>query len=359
MMISRRKFNRLTGLSLTASFLVPVHLSAGRQAKRLKVGQIGTGHSHADGKIETLRRLDDIYEFVGVAENDPALREKNSRLPVYKGLKWLSENELLEIPGLQAVLIETDLPDLLPIAERCIAAGLPIHLDKPPGKNYPRFEQIIRSAAEKNLIVQMGYMFRYNPAFEFCLYAVRSGWLGEIFEIDGVISKTISAERRRPLVDTYQGSMMLLGCHLVDMVVAILGAPVRVDAYRRQTLVETDKLYDNELAVLEYPAATATVRSALVEVEGWERRQFVVCGTKGTIEIKPLEPPHVRLALTQPVDPYIRGYQEVTMPPEKERYDDQLIDFARMVQGAVKPRYTMQHDLTVQKTVLEAAGLFK
>ena len=358
-MISRREFNRLAALSLTGSLLTPVHSFTSSPPKRLKVGQIGTGHSHADGKIETLRRLNDIFEVVGVVENDPALREKNSGLPAYNGVKWLKEKELLGMPGLQGVLVETDLPDLLATAERCIGAGLPVHLDKPPGKNYPQFEQILRKAEEKNLVVQLGYMFRYNPAFEFCLYAVRSGWLGEIFEIDGVISKKISEERRTPLIDTYQGSMMLLGCHLIDMVIAILGAPVRVNSYRRQTLAETDTLSDNELAVLEYPAATATVRSALVEVEGWERRQFVVCGTKGTIEIKPLEPPHLRLALTQPVDQYGKGYQEVGMPPEKERYDDQLIDFARMVQGAVKPRYTMQHDLMVQKTVLEAAGLLK
>jgi len=358
-MILRREFNRLAAISLTGSLLTPVYSFTNSPTKRLKVGQIGTGHSHADGKIEALRRLDDIFEFVGVVENNPALREKNSRLPAYNGVKWLEERELLEMPGLQGVLIETDLPDLLSSADRCIGAGLPIHLDKPPGKNYTQFEQILKRAAERKLVVQIGYMFRYNPAFEFCLYAVRNGWLGEIFEIDGVISKKISAERRAPLVDTYQGSMMLLGCHLIDLVIAILGAPVRVDSYRRRTLADADKLSDNELAVLEYPAATATVRSALVEVEGWERRQFVVCGTKGTIEIKPLEPPNLRLALTQPVDQYSKGYQEVGMPPEKERYDDQLIDFARMVQGAVKPRYTMQHDLTVQKTVLESAGLLK
>jgi len=356
-MISRRKFNRLAGLSMGGVLLSPAYSGIAKSTGRLKIGQIGTAHSHADGKIETLRRLSDLYEVVGVVENNPDLREKNSRLHAYSGIEWLTEKELLQTSGLQAVFIETDLPDLLQTADHCLAAGLAVHLDKPAGKDYSYFEKLMQTAAEKKLIVQMGYMFRYNPAFEFCLHAVRNGWLGEIFEIDGVISKTISKDRRKPLVDTYQGSMMLLGCHLIDMVIAILGVPARVQAYRRQTLPQNDNLFDNELAVLEYERATATVRSALVEVGGWERRQFVVCGTKGTIEIKPLEPPRVRLVLTEGRDRFHEGTQEVKMPPEKERYDDQLIDFARMIQGMVKPRYTKKHDLAVQKAVLQAAGL--
>jgi len=141
--------------------------------------------------------------------------------------------------------------------------------------------------------------------------------------------------------------------------VAILGPPQKTTGFRRKTFEDRDGLSDNELAVLEYPTATATVRSSLVEVGGWERRQFVVCGTKGTIEIKPLEPPVVRLALQDAVENYVKGYQDIEMPPEKERYDDQLHLFAQMVRGTVKPKYSYQHDLAVQKAVLDAAGLME
>ena len=44
-------------------------------------------------------------------------------------------------------------------------------------------------------------------------------------------------------------------------------------AFNRQTFPEQDSLLDNCLAVLEYPQATATVRSALVEYDGGRRRQ--------------------------------------------------------------------------------------
>ncbi len=41
----------------------------------------------------------------------------------------------------------------------------------------------------------MGYMFRHNPAFKFCFQAAQNGWLGDVFEIHGVISKAIGAEQ--------------------------------------------------------------------------------------------------------------------------------------------------------------------
>lgn len=41
----------------------------------------------------------------------------------YRDLPWMTEEELLNQPGLQAVLVETRVRDLLNTAERCIGAG--------------------------------------------------------------------------------------------------------------------------------------------------------------------------------------------------------------------------------------------
>ena len=117
-----------------------------------------------------------------------------------------------------------------------------------------------------------------------------------------------------------------------------------------------DDLLDNQLAVLEYPRATATVRSALMEVEGGQRRQFVVCGDKGTVDIRPLEPPQVRLALSRPRDELRKGYQDVRMP-RYVRYDDDFADLAKIIRGEKASGFPPAHDLAVQESVLLASGL--
>jgi predicted dehydrogenase len=301
--------------------------------------------------------LPDEYEVVGVVESDADAREAARRQAAYRDLTWMSEEELLNAPGLQAVAVETAVRDLVPTAARCVQAGMHLHLDKPAGRSLPALRDLMNEAESKGLTVQMGYMFRNNPAFQFCFRAAGEGWLGEPFEIHAVISKKISDSRRLPLAEFSGGAMFELGCHLIDAAVAIMGKPERVTSFLRRTRPELDQLADNTLAVLEYPRATCTIRSALVEVEGNRRRQFVVCGDQGTAEIRPLEPPKVLLSLESPRESFQRGSQEVAMPKMPGRYDDQLVELARAIRGEIESPYSRSHDLAVHETILRASGM--
>ena len=61
---------------------------------------------------------------------------------------------------------------LMDIAGRCIDAGMHIHLDKPGGESFSKFKQVLDEAGRRNLTVQLGYMYRNNPAVQFCRNAV-------------------------------------------------------------------------------------------------------------------------------------------------------------------------------------------
>ena len=91
--------------------------------------------------MKALRNSPD-WDVVGVVEPDPELRSKAEQETNYEGLKWMSAEELLNVPGLEAVAVETKVNQLLDAAEMCIAAGKHIHLDKPPGSNFQRFRQL-------------------------------------------------------------------------------------------------------------------------------------------------------------------------------------------------------------------------
>ena len=181
---------------------------------------------------------------------------------------------------------------------------------------------------------------------------------GDIFEVHGVMGKGLNADRRNDWDDEFiGGTIHNLGSHLIDIMVAVLGRPDKVTAYNRRTRPQQDNLEDNQLAVLEYPRATATIRSAVMEVDSGKRRQFVVCGDKGTVDIKPLEKPKVRLALDQARGKFKKGYQDVEMPEMPGRYYDQLLDFARIIRGEKQAEYSPEHDYHVQETILKACGL--
>ena len=355
-MITRRQFNKMTAVGFL-SVANPGYISSAiASMQKIRIGQIGTTHSHADAKIETIKKLNDVFHLVGVVAEDPIRQKEAAQKKAYREVQWMTEDELLSRKNLDAVVIETDLDQLISTALRCVNAGFHVHIDKPLGKSYSELENLVNIAQVKGLIVQPGYMFRYNPAFEFCVKAVKERLLGDIFEIDGVISKVIKSERRQKLAETYGGGMMLLGCHLIDILIAILGKPDTLETFRQQTFAENDRLYDNELLVFKHTNAISSIRSTLVEVAGQQRRQFVICGTKGTIEIKPLEPPQLFLAMEKSKGNYKEGYQSITLKKMSGRYDEQLLDFAQLIKGDKQPDFSMEHDLLVHKILLEAAG---
>lgn len=356
---SRRVFCReVAGIAAAASLAGWTSKAAGggRQGSRLKVGQIGVGHAHAKGKIEAFRKSPD-WEVVGVVEDDPKLREEAQRDEAYRDIPFVSQGQLLNTSGLKAVAIETRVRDLLAAAEPCVAAGKHIHIDKPPGADFPRFKQLMADAERQGLTVQLGYMYRYNPGIVLMHQFLEKGWLGEPFEVHAVMSKQVGRSKRQRWAETPGGTMFELGCHLIDLMVGVLGRPDAVTPYVRHSGEFDDNLPDNMLAVCTYPKATAAIRSTALEVEGFDRRHFVVCGAEGTMQIEPLDDPRVRVALSQKRGSYEAEYQTVDVGPY-ERYVDDVAELASVIRGEKEFPYSKEHDLATQETVLKASELW-
>lgn len=351
----RRDFLKTVGAGAIVPGVLSATVNAAQPARqRIKIGQIGVGHAHAS-KLSVYRASAD-YEVVGIVEPDAALRKRAENQAVYRGLRWLTQEQLLNTPGLQAVLVETRVRDLLQTAETCVNAGKHVHIDKPAGEALPHFRRILTAATKQRLLVQMGYMFRYNPAIVLVREFLRQGWLGDVFEVHAVMSKVVDAGGRRQLA-AYPGGMMFeLGCHIIDLVIGVLGRPRDVTAFSQHASRLDDKLADNMLAVFTYPRASATVRSSAMEVDGGERRHLVVCGTEGTFHIQPLDNPTARVTLTRARGTYTRGYQDVRFP-RYVRYVDDAADMARIIRGEKATDFSPEHDLAVQETLLRACNV--
>ena len=353
-------FNRrqcLQGASAVAAAAVIGGLgrtARGAGKQRIKIGQIGVGHAHAT-KLEVYRRSED-YEVVGLVEPDKQLRERAAGTAAFRDLPFLTEEQLLNSPGLQAVLVETRVRDLLSTASRCVAAGKHVHLDKPAGASLPQYRALLGAAEKQKLIVQMGYMFRYSPAVVLMRKFLAEGWLGDVFEVHTVMSKVVPDAARKELAEFKGGIMFELGCHVIDLVIGVLGRPERVASDRAPFRPAAGWLMDNMLALLEYPKATATVKSSAIEVNGGARRHFVVCGSRGTFHIQPLDAPNVVYTLDRDCGEYKRGTHEVKFG-NYERYVGDAADMAKILRGEKECDFPYSHDLAVQETVLLASGM--
>ena len=323
--------------------------------KKIKIGQIGIGHNHGEAKMKAARKFPELFEIVSYAEENERWIEKRGANKGYEGLPRMSVEEV--IAKSDAILVESDVWDLTKYAKMCVDAGKHIHMDKPASGTLAEYKYVLDTAKEKNLVVQLGYMYRYNPAVLQCFEHIKNGDLGEIYSINAEMSTFHKPEYKKWLTNFGGGIMYILGSHLVDLIVYMMGEPKKITTYLKHTGLDGIDFEDNNLAVLEYDKALARIFVSSVEVNGYGRRQLVVAGSKGTVNICPLERP-IKMTYSdiQMVD---RPWENVCLEVPIEnvsgdcRYDNMMQDFYAYIMGTKQNPFTYEHDYLVQKVLSE------
>ena len=325
---------------------------------RIKIGQIGIGHNHSN-KMAAVRRYPELFEVVGYAEENGEWIARRGETPAFAGLPRLSEEALLE--KCDAVLVETDVWDLVQTAQRCVDAGKHVHIDKPANGTLEEYKHLLDTAKKKNLVVQLGYMYRYNPAVQQLLQMIREGKLGEISSIDAEMSVHHTDSYRQWLRNFKGGDLYIFGSHLVDLIVYILGKPGKVLSSIVSSGLNGVEAPDITAAILEYDHAMARVFSSSVEWDGWARRCFSVAGELGTAHIQPMEGPLVKMTFAPRHEEKRYSVQraqplDVPLLSNEVRYDEMLKAFYAYVKGEKENPFGYDHEYAVQEVLWQMVG---
>ena len=321
----------------------------------IKIGQIGIGHNHGEAKMKAVRKFPELFEVVGFAEENAQWLQKRGNLNAYEGLTRYSVEELIE--KCDALLIETDVWDLTKTAQKCIDAGKHIHMDKPASGTLAEYKHLLDTSKEKNLVVQLGYMYRYNPSIQQVFEMVKKGELGSVHSVNAEMSTFHSDEYRNWLNRFPGGTMYIFGSHLIDLIVLLLGEPNRISSEIVSSGLNGVNAPDVTCANLIYDHAIARVFVSSVERNGWGRRCFSVAGSKGTAEIRPLEVP-VQMTFAQggTGKEYFENYAKpipAEAVPDTARYDAMIQDLYAFIAGEKENPFTYRHEYLVQE-VLDA-----
>jgi predicted dehydrogenase len=308
--------------------------------------------------MKAVRKFPELFEVIGYAEENERWIEKRGELKGYEGLPRMSVEEV--IAKSDAILVESDVWDLTKYAKMCIDAGKHIHMDKPASGTLEEYKYVLDTAKEKNLVVQLGYMYRYNPAVLKCFEHIKNGDLGEIYSINAEMSTFHKPEYKKWLTNFGGGIMYILGSHLVDIIVYMRGEPKKITSFLKHTGLDGVDVEDNNLAVLEYDKALARIFVSSVEVNGFGRRQLVVSGSKGTVNICPLERPITMTYSDTSIADKTYEDRKIVIPFEDHtangRYDEMMQDLYAYIMGTKQNPFTYEHDYLVQKVLSEIVG---
>jgi len=109
-------------------------------------------------------------------------------------------------------------------------------------------------------------------------------------------------------------------------------------------------------AVLKYPKGVSFVKTACEEANGFTRRQLVVCGTKGTIEIKPMEIPCTGGLMKAAGSFTVNGKTELLESEPFERYAAMMQDFVNHVLGRNENPCGYDYEKALFRAVMACCG---
>ena len=332
--------------------------------KKVRVVQWGMCHEHADGKFQSVKKLPDDFELVGVIDDRASKTPREDRsFKIYNGVRIMTEEELWADKTIQCVFVEVTNDDLIPVAWKVAKHGLAMHLDKPCGQNFAKFEALMRFCEKRGIPVQIGYMFRVNPAIRRITKIIQDGLLGDIISIEADMYHDYGSKNYNAYIASFKGGIMYnLGCHLIDFIVPMMkGLPSKAHVVRMPAPGDPANTGTDCVSLLEWGTGTVTVRSS--RHAACASRWLRVQGTKGAIDLRPIErfdgkPTTFELRLKVEAGGYKKGTQIVDCGVQKDRYADQLKELADIIRGLREnPKGQYAHDITVHKVTLMACGM--
>ncbi len=303
--------------------------------RRVRVGFLGTGYSHFASKYALLR---DSPEF----ELGPA------------GANWMPAEALFR--AAEVVVVESAVRHHARDAQRALEAGCHVHLEKPPAASIGEFQSLVDLARRKGRLLQIGYMWRYNPGLNTVLDAARNGWLGELFLVRAVINTEGDAGRRREWAEFPGGILFELGGHLVDPIIRLLGTPDRIESTLQRTRSPADTLMDNAAVVFGFGKVLAVLTCAALQTGAGAHRGFEIQGSRGIARVQPLESPVVTLDLTEAAGPYPKGRSEIPMPPYTRYVDEFRALAAALRRGSPLP-VSLETELQIEAALLKSCQM--
>ncbi len=328
--------------------------------KKVRIAQIGTSrYSHGNSIIKSLLKQSDLFEVVGFVFPENEKEKFPEIMEIFRDLKELSLEEVLNDPTIEAVAVETEEKYLTKYALLAAKAGKHIHMEKPGGFDLDAFEEFINEVKKSGKVLHTGYMYRYNPEVKKLLKAIENGELGEIISVDAQMSGKHSDEQREWLKEIPGGMMFFLGCHLIDLVLQIKGAPKKVIPFIKHSGVNGVDAPDTTMAVFEYDNGFAFVKTNDIELGGFARRNLVVTGSKKTVELRPFEilfpTGQKTTTTTYSSEEWWDNGNEFTTE-NFDRYDEMVGNFARIIRGEGENPATPDYELELYKTVMKATG---
>lgn len=308
-------------------------------SKPVGIGFLAVAHPHVYTRADILAERDDVALR---AVWDPDDADNLAMFADRYGVDVVgSAEELLTRDDIDAVIVESWTEKMADNAVLALEAGKAVLLEK-PGANSPEAMRRVVDAAERTGgYLTVGYMVRQAKSHARLKQLIASGDLGRItaarFHVSVPAPDPVTPWFNLP---TDPGGVLYEdGCHMVDLIIDLFGAPSSVTAHVAKYPDLTEQhghLYEDvAVATLAWPDRAATLTLVGWEANEWlETWEAAVFGDEGT-------------ALAGPLPDRLHVYRRSERSPDRlagwTRHDDTQFNVSWLDHDAKHVWHAVQH----------------
>jgi predicted dehydrogenase len=233
----------------------------------MKIMQIGTGRWGANH----LRVLSNLPVELYVAEISESGRQKCLEQGIAQDHITADYKEFLE--RVSAVDLVTPASTHFPLGKELLEKGKSVFIEKPIAETAAEAVKLADLAAEKELVLQVGHIFRFDPATDFIKEYIQSGEMGAVQSLTGIFSGF-----KRPRADG--GVIISDAIHFIDLFNYVLDAEPHKVLARCEDLLGRG-LDDMSWVWMDYDGVPALVEANYFSPD--KKRLITIYGDRSTL----------------------------------------------------------------------------
>jgi predicted dehydrogenase len=256
----------------------------------VKFGVVSTAAIGRDAVIPAIK-ASPLCEVIAISSRDKArAQDVATALDIEHACG--SIEELLAVPGLEAVYIPTPNHQHVSMAIQAAEAGLHVLCEKPIGLTSAEAEPLLEVEARTGVVMSEGFMVRHHPRWKAARDVIRSGRLGAIKQIQSTFSVFVENDADvRFAPDIGGGALYDLGVYPLVFARFLLDQEP-LNAYCRVTARHQSGVDVTTSAIMEFPEG-ATLNFDCSLRQAWSH-WVTVTGTEGWSALLPSCPSTIR-----------------------------------------------------------------
>jgi len=308
-------------------------------------------------------------QLVALVDPDPKVREEvGEQFDIGKRFSVLEE--ALESVAFDAVVITTPTFTHRQLAVTAANAGKHILLEKPMALNLAECDAIMAAAEANGVILQLGFMRRFDPEFVAAAQRIEAGEIGQPMLIKSLTHGPGLPPAWARDLKTSNGMLAEVNSHDWDCVRWLMGSDyqrvyVEVANFKGKARgVETEHFYDNALVNIRFENGGLGSISGVCPCDyGYDARVEIV-GEKGIMQIGELKGQAVVVCTNRDqglITPIYRTWPqrfEWGYIREMEHFVDCILKGARPKVGGQEGRWAVAGVLAATKSFLEERPVY-